>query len=530
MNEQQKNTDLVRPGNRSTGASRLLNHFDEWQKALGYYSIFATLPILIAANSHEVRADDTVGGEQTIPRENGLSAKRKRLKPFVGMVPRTDYFQSSVPFLSGSRLNAPADCPGTPIPAGSYTQAAPYQDAGDTTGMGDTVTRVYYPAYYYYYYYNADAHGPDRIYSFVVTSTGDNPEISVKSASNSYFPMIYLTDGCPTGESNISYTPSVDDSRWGSDNIATVYLPYYRSLGQRYYLFVDSQMANEGGAYNLTIKDMQISTAVPVRANQPDFDGDGRSDLSVYRPSDATWYIDRSSGGTSATQFGVSTDKIVPQDYDGDGKTDVAIFRDGDWWILKSSDSTPEVIHFGQAGDIPVPADYSGDGRSELAVFRNGEWWIHNLVNGNDSVANFGQAGDKPVPGDYTRDGRTDVAVFRNGEWWILDLKTGQYSVINFGQAGDITVPGDYNGDSITDPAVYRDGTWHVSYWDQDHVFQWGLSSDVPTPGDYDGDGLTDMAIYRNGAWWIMQSHFGQPMVRIFGLGDDAPAPGAIGR
>jgi hypothetical protein len=33
-----------------------------------------------------------------------------------------------------------------------------------------------------------------------------------------------------------------------------------------------------------------------------DFDGDGKSDISVFRPSDGFWYIQKSSGGYSSIQ------------------------------------------------------------------------------------------------------------------------------------------------------------------------------------------------------------------------------------
>jgi hypothetical protein len=41
---------------------------------------------------------------------------------------------------------------------------------------------------------------------------------------------------------------------------------------------------------------------------QFDFDGDGKSDISVFRPSDGVWYLNRSNQGFAAIQFGASTD------------------------------------------------------------------------------------------------------------------------------------------------------------------------------------------------------------------------------
>ncbi|HLM61389.1 MAG TPA: FG-GAP-like repeat-containing protein [Pyrinomonadaceae bacterium] len=138
-----------------------------------------------------------------------------------------------------------------------------------------------------------------------------------------------------------------------------------------------------------------------------DFDGDGRLDPAVFRPSTGTWIILQSSiNQITQTNFGLSTDIAVPADYDGDGRANIAVFRpsNGTWYTSQSSANNYGAIVFGANGDVPVPADYDGDGRADAAVFRpsNGAWYLNRTTSGLTGVS-FGASGDKPASNAFIR-------------------------------------------------------------------------------------------------------------------------------
>ena len=274
-----------------------------------------------------------------------------------------------------------------------------------------------------------------------------------------------------------------------------------------------------------------------------DFDGDAKTDIGIFRPAPAEWWINHSSSNqTVAAQFGTSSDKIVPADFTGDGKTDIAFWREssGQWFIIRSEDSSFFAFPFGSPGDIPVPADYDGDGKTDAAVFResNLTWYIQKSSGGIDYIG-FGAAGDKPVVADYDGDGKADIAITRiNGgvrEWWLRRSSDGQITALGFGEASDKAVTGDYTGDGKTDIAIWRpaNGFWYILRSEDNsfYAFPFGSSGDIATPGDYDGDGKTDAAVFRpsNATWYLQRSTSGFTAI-AFGITGDQAIPNVFVR
>ena len=94
------------------------------------------------------------------------------------------------------------------------------------------------------------------------------------------------------------------------------------------------------------------------------------------------WLATQSNRTTRAVSWG-HTATFRPGDYDGDGKADFAIFRPstGLWLIFKSSTKYSTWISrtWGQTGDVPVAGgDFDGDGKADITFYRpsTGYWYI----------------------------------------------------------------------------------------------------------------------------------------------------------
>ena len=262
---------------------------------------------------------------------------------------------------------------------------------------------------------------------------------------------------------------------------------------------------------------------IPVPA---DYDGDGRTDAAVWRPSTGEWFVllSASGGVAQVTQWGVSTDVPLPGDYDGDGETDFAVYRPSQNAVLVQNDScgsnqTITLSAQGIGSGTPVVGDVDGDGADDPGTYDSYTGNVSLLTGALKpswmrSVRSATLAGGAaPVIADFNGDYRDDLATFSGyfmvagvlnaaprGTWTISTSQTAANSTQAWGGAfGDIPVPADYDAtanpscDLDTSPgschnadlAVWNNfsGNWTIRNGDGSaRVVQWGQNGDIPIP------------------------------------------------
>ncbi|GIJ45168.1 hypothetical protein Val02_20540 [Virgisporangium aliadipatigenens] len=292
-----------------------------------------------------------------------------------------------------------------------------------------------------------------------------------------------------------------------------------------------------------------LKTLVGGRQPVNDFDGDGASDLALFRPNAGNWHVKSVSRMVQlygSYEYGGGGDIPLSGDFDGDGYTDIALYRpaQGQWWIksVKRDVQLYAAYEYGGNGDIPLTGDFDGDGYTDIAVFRpsTAQWHIKSVKRNVQITGShqWGGGGDIPLSGDFDGDGTDDMVLYRpaQGQWWVKSISRNVqlYGGHEYGGSGDVPMTGDFDGDGNADIALYRPsaGQWHVKslkrgvqLWGS---HQYGGSGDVPLTGDYDGDGFADIALYRPsaGQWHVKSLHRNAQLVgsHPYGGGGDVPA------
>jgi len=162
---------------------------------------------------------------------------------------------------------------------------------------------------------------------------------------------------------------------------------------------------------------------------------------TVVEPNQ-TFFVNLTSAANAAIANGRGVGTIINDDiemvgnvdFNGDGISDVGVYRDGTWFIFQPENGVQTAMGWGGApNDVPVPADYDGDRKTDMAVYRDGVWFIRRSSDGGMTVVSWGGlAQDQPVQADYDGDGKTDAAIYRFGTWYILRSSDGGMTALSW--------------------------------------------------------------------------------------------------
>jgi hypothetical protein len=270
-----------------------------------------------------------------------------------------------------------------------------------------------------------------------------------------------------------------------------------------------------------------------------DFNGDRLTDVLVYRESDglfAKWYS--TDPGACLPDFfyrdvryTLPNAQVYIGDFNGDGLSDVFIYRPSDglfakWYAHPYIEAllAPDFVY--QEVRVTIPnaeiylGDFNGDGLTDVFIYRRSDGAFAKWYSTADigpaflyQELRYGPTNATIVTGDFNGDGLTDVLLYqpaygsggRFQKWYStpgigpdFDRMAARTTIGNA-----TVVTGDFNGDGLTDVFIYRplDGVfakWYSSDYGPDFLYQDFRStyrfSRIFT-GDFDGDGRTDLLI-----------------------------------
>jgi hypothetical protein len=155
-----------------------------------------------------------------------------------------------------------------------------------------------------------------------------------------------------------------------------------------------------------------------------DWSGTGYSKVGAFRPSDGYFYLD--SNGNSqwdgcgidlCLQIGLYGDIPLVGDWNGDGKSKVGTFRPSDGYFYLDYNGNGQwdgcgidrCLQIGLNGDVPLVGDWNGTGTDKVGAFRPSDGFFYLDYNGSgtwdgcgaDRCLQIGLSGDIPFVGKW---------------------------------------------------------------------------------------------------------------------------------
>jgi PKD repeat protein len=283
----------------------------------------------------------------------------------------------------------------------------------------------------------------------------------------------------------------------------------------------------------LEVSDASLSWGLPGDIQViGDWNGDGKDDIGIFRPSSGIWSLD--SNGDNTYNSGVKTPKIfrgeagwtpLVGDWNGSGTTKIGVYKTGTVYLDYNGNGvwdsgSDKGYNFGLTSDfIPVVGDWNGDGKTKLGFYRWGYWSLDYYGVGTKSKFYTFPYADtyvySPIVGDWNGDRITEIGAYTytNGDW-CLDYdgngvwNSGLDRWYNLGGSGWMPVVGDWNGDGKAKIGVFNSnyGDWELDYIGNGSViknYHFGATGSQPVIGDWNGDGKAEIGVYNsnNGDW-----------------------------